>query len=197
MTDIDRALAAYAPGEPSMKPDVLKQIIEIEEERKVLNQQQGPQYSGQIMINEPGKEPRPMSPQEILHAINTQVEEINSLREKNGMLENMVANLQKTISKLNHGQESSLMPSPSPSPSLMPPSITSLSPTISTPSVSPTSQDTFVDTLLKKIDALEKRNKELEKGVPPIPEVKEVKEVKEVIPHKSKSMPEIIVDISS
>jgi hypothetical protein len=197
MTDIDRALAAYAPGEPSMKPDVLKQIIEIEEERKVLNQQQGPQYSGQIMINEPGKEPRPMSPQEILHAINTQVEEIKSLREKNGMLENMVANLQKTISKLNHGQESSLMPSPSPSPSLMPPSITSLSPTISTPSVSPTSQDTFVDTLLKKIDALEKRNKELEKGVPPIPEVKEVKEVKDVIPHKSKSMPEIIVDISS
>jgi len=28
-------------------------------------------------------------------------------------------------------------------------------------------------------------------------EVKEVKEVKDVIPHKSKSMPEIIVDISS
>ena len=183
MTDIDAALAAYAPGEPSMKPDVLKQIEEINEERRLANEQGG-QQSGQIMINEPGKEPRPMSPQEILHAINTQVAEIKSLREKNGALETMVANLQKTISKLNHGQDPPLLPSPS----LAPPSITSLSPTISTP----LHENTFVDTLLKKIDALEKRNKELERG---IPQVKE--EVKDFISHKSKSMPEIIVDISS
>ena len=166
-----------------MKPDVLKQIEEINEERRLANEQ-GAQQSGQIMINEPSKEPRPMSPQEILHVINTQVAEIKTLREKNGALETMVANLQKTISKLNHGQDPPLLPSPS----LAAPSITSLSPTISTPS----QENTFVDTLLKKIDALEKRNKELERG---IPQVKE--EVKDFIVHKSKSMPVIIVDISS
>ena len=195
MTDIDKALAAYAPGEPSMKPDVLKQIKEIDEERKLLNQQQGGQPNGQIMINEPGKEPRPMSPQEILNAINTQVEEIKTLREKNGVLETMVANLQKTISKMNHTHE---------------PSITSLSPTISK------TQDTFVDTLLKKIDVLEKRNKELEehtspipldksippipldKGIPPIPLDKSIPPIPsdKGIHNKSKSMPEVMVNIS-
>lgn len=165
MTDIDKALAEYTPGEPSMKPDVLKQIREIDEQRKGLQQQQG-QQGGQIIINEPGKEPRPMTPQEILQAINGQTEEIKRLHEKNGTLETMVANLQNTISKLNQGRE---------------PPITSLSPTMSKP------QDTFMDTLFKKIESLEKRNKELEKGIPP---------VKEVMTQKSKSMPEIMVDIS-
>ena len=178
MTDIDKALAQYSPGEPAMKPDVLKQIQEIEEERRQSNSPNSP--NAQIMINEPGKEPRPMSPQEILNAMNTQIEEIKFLRGKKDELETMVANLQKTISKMNKE-----------------PPITSLSPTITKP------EDTFVDVLLKKIEALEKRNKELEKGnkelekgnkeleksIPPIPPV-------EYMNHKSKSIPEIIVDIS-
>jgi Glycosyl transferase family 2 len=213
MTDIDKALAEYAPGEPSMKPDVLKQIREIDEERKGLQQQQG---GGQIMINEPGKEPRPMTPQEILQAINGQTEEIKALREKNGTLETMVANLQKTISKLNHLLEQTSKLSDTNSmnneKSLKEtinhgrePSITSLSPTVSHQSssdglerfISTSSmlkgvnpQDTFLDTLLKKIDVLEKRNKELEKGIPPIPPVEEINQV------RSKSMPEVMVDIS-
>ena len=177
MTDIDKALAEYAPGEPSMKPDVLKQIREIDEQRKGLQQQQG-QQGGQIIINEPGKEPRPMTPQEILQAINGQTEEIKRLHEKNGTLETMVVNLQNMISKLNQVREQT------------PPSITSLSPMVSK------SQDTFMDTLLKKIDALEKRNKELEKGIPP-PPIPPIPLVKEVITHKSKSMPEVMVDISN
>ena len=164
MTDIDKALAQYSPGEPAMKPDVLKQIQEIEEERRQSNSPNSP--NAQIMINEPGKEPRPMSPQEILNAMNTQIEEIKFLRGKKDELETMVANLQKTISKMNKE-----------------PPITSLSPTITKP------EDTFVDVLLKKIEALEKRNKELEKSIPPIPPV-------EYMNHKSKSIPEIIVDIS-
>ena len=185
MTDIDAALAAYAPGEPSMKPDVLKQIEEINEERRLAQQPQG----GQIMINEPGKEPRPMTPQEILHAMNTQMEEIKLLREKNETLETMVANLQKTIAKANQGQE---------------PSITSLSPTVPlrpnvplTPNVPlrpNVPQDTFVDTLLKKIEMLEKRLEEripLDKGVPPISQV-----IQPPKTNKSKSMPEIMVDLS-
>jgi hypothetical protein len=177
MTDIDAALAGYAPGEPSMKPDVLKQIQEIDEERRLAQEQQP---SGQIMINEPGKEPRPMSPQEILHAINTQMAEIKSLREKNETLETMVANLQKTIFNMNQTQ----------SPSLIPPPIMSLSPTVQ----SPKSQD--VDILLKKIEALEKRNKELEDHrIPPIPLDNRIPQI--IQPqNKSKSMPEVMVSLN-
>ena len=181
MTDIDAALAAYAPGEPSMKPDVLKQIEEINEERRLANEQ-GAQQSGQIMINEPSKEPRPMSPQEILHVINTQVAEIKTLREKNGALETMVANLQKTISKLNQ-TPTPLTLSQSQS---QPPPITSLSPTVSN------SASEYVDTLLKKIEVLEKR---LEERIPPIPLDKGIPLDK--IIHKSKSMPEVMVSLNS
>jgi hypothetical protein len=181
MTDIDAALAAYAPGEPSMKPDVLKQIQEINEERRLAQEQQP---SGQIMINEPGKEPRPMSPQEILHAINTQMAEIKTLREKNGALETMVANLQKTIFNMNQTQSPSLT---------QPPSITSLSPTVHTQQ----SQD--VNTLLKKIEALEKRNKELEDHrIPPIPLDNRIPPIPQIIQpqNKSKSMPEVMVSLN-
>jgi hypothetical protein len=186
MTDIEKALAAYAPGEPAMKPDVLKQIEEIEMERRLAQQQPG----GQIMVNEPGKEPRPMTPQEIIHAMNMQLGEINMLRQKTTDLETMVANLQKTISKMNQSPS----PMKEPSPMKDPPSISSLSPTISKP------QDTFVDTLLKKIEALEKRNKELET----MPQVKEIRRasvpasasVHSTSHSRSKSMPEVMVDLS-
>ena len=191
MTDIDAALAAYAPGDPSMKPDVLKQIEEINEERRLANEQGG-QQTGQIMINEPGKEPRPMTPQEILHAMNTQVAEIKTLREKNGALETMVANLQKTISKLNQ-TPTPLTLSQSLSQSLsQPPPITSLSPTVSN------SATDYVDTLLKKIEALEKR---LEERIPPIPSIPPIPLDKGIpldkIIHKSKSMPEVMVSLNS
>jgi hypothetical protein len=187
MTDIDAALAAYAPGEPSMKPDVLKQIEEINEERRLANEQGG-QQTGQIMINEPGKEPRPMTPQEILHAMNTQVVEIKTLREKNGALETMVANLQKTISKLNQTSPPSLPLTQSQSLS-QPPPITSLSPTVSN------SASDYVDTLLKKIEALEKR---LEERIPPIPSIPVDKGIPlDKIIHKSKSMPEVMVSLNS
>jgi FtsZ-binding cell division protein ZapB len=126
-----------------------------------------------------------MSPQEILHAINTQVAEIKTLREKNGALETMVANLQKTISKLNQ-TPTQLTQSQSLS---QPPPITSLSPTVSN------SASDYVDTLLKKIEALEKR---LEERVPPIPSIPVDKGIPlDKIIHKSKSMPEVMVSLNS
>ena len=192
MTDIDAALAAYAPGEPSMKPDVLKQIEEINEERRLANEQGG-QQTGQIMINEPSKEPRPMSPQEILHVINTQVEEIKTLREKNGALETMVANLQKTISKLNQTQPLTQSQSQS-----QPPPISSLSPTVSN------SASDYVDTLLKKIEVLEKRLEErsppipMDNRIPPIPLDNRIPPIPvDNSRPKSKSMPEVMVSLNS
>ena len=96
MNDIDRLLKVYKPGEPSMKPDVLLQIKQIEEERaKMIEEQGGPQ----MMINEEGKPPRPISPNEIVQLMNQQMEQIKHLTQKNQSLEAMVVKLQKTISK--------------------------------------------------------------------------------------------------
>jgi glycosyltransferase involved in cell wall biosynthesis len=96
MNDIDQLLKVYKPGEPSMKPDVLLQIKQIEQERaKMIEEQGGPQ----MMINEEGKPPRPISPNEIVQLMNQQMEQIKHLTQKNQSLEAMVVNLQKTISK--------------------------------------------------------------------------------------------------
>jgi hypothetical protein len=96
MKDIDNLLKVYKPGEPSMKPDVLLQIKQIEEERKKMIEQEG---VPQMMINEEGKPPRPISPNEVVQLMNQQMEQIKQLTQKNQALETMVANLQKKISQ--------------------------------------------------------------------------------------------------
>jgi glycosyltransferase involved in cell wall biosynthesis len=55
MEKIDGLFQNYKPGDPSNKPDVLKQIKEIEEERKSMSaQQNGGQ--GQIVLNQNGQQ---------------------------------------------------------------------------------------------------------------------------------------------
>jgi glycosyltransferase involved in cell wall biosynthesis len=164
MTDIDGLLEKYSPGEPAMKPDVLQQIKEIEIERANM-MQNADQNQGTFMINEPGKEPRPITQQEIVHLMNQHVEEIKSLREKNESLELMVGNLQKRIAQMN----------------------TSPQPPSQSPSQSP-SQGSFTDLLLQRIDELEKQLAGQTISSPqllsPFPHH-----------NKSKSTPEIIVNI--
>lgn len=55
MNQIDELLKNYEPGDPSNKPDVLKQIKEIEEERKKMASQQG-NGGGKIILNQDGKQ---------------------------------------------------------------------------------------------------------------------------------------------
>ena len=108
MTDIDRLLAAYEPGEPKFKPDVLQQIKEIDEERRQMAQDNQPGF----MINEPGKPPRSISHEEIAKLMNNQIEQIKTLSQKNESLENMVANLQKKIAQQSQQpQQPSIPPS--------------------------------------------------------------------------------------
>jgi hypothetical protein len=134
MTDIDGLLSNYKPGEPAMKPDVLKQIKEIDEERKKM------MASNQtLMVNEPGKEPRQITPDEIIGIVNRQTEHIKTLTDKNQELETMVANLQKKIADLNSPNPYRSLPPPPPEP--VPPL--------------PTSSGSFVDTLLTRIKDLE------------------------------------------
>ena len=55
MEKIDGLLQNYQPGDPSNKPDVLKQIKEIEEERKNMTMQQNGSQ-GQIVLNQNGQQ---------------------------------------------------------------------------------------------------------------------------------------------
>lgn len=98
LTDIDALLENYAPGEPSMKPDVLAQIKKIEEDRaNQATQGQGQdQTSGQLMINETGKPPRAITNDQIVLLMNQQLEHITKLTQQNEMLENLVKNMKGT-----------------------------------------------------------------------------------------------------
>ena len=75
MDDIDGILAKYVPGEPKMKPDVLKQITEIEASRdKMMMAEQAKNGGGQIMMNQPGKDPVPLTITQIAELLRNQQE---------------------------------------------------------------------------------------------------------------------------
>ena len=90
MKDIDEKLAKYMPGKPNMKPDVLKQTVELEEKRKQLTN------GGQLMIQQDGKDPVQIGPNEIVTIINNLREHIKSLSTRNAELEKAISE-QKTI----------------------------------------------------------------------------------------------------
>lgn len=77
MNKIDNLLQNYEPGDPSNKPDVLKQIKEIEEERKKMIEEQK-NNGGKIMINQDGKE-IPLNNQQIVQIMQKQQEQIKQL----------------------------------------------------------------------------------------------------------------------
>ena len=105
LNDIDGLLEKYEPGEPKMKPDVLKQTKQIEEDRKkmVAPQTQTQTIPG-IMVHEPGNQPRMMTPDEILKLINSQQQDIQMLTERNKELEEMVVELQQQILRVGQAQ---------------------------------------------------------------------------------------------
>jgi len=94
MEDIGPLLDAYAPGDPSFKPDVLSQIKKIEDDRERLmkeyQQQQQSAGPGQIMMQNPGQEPRALSTQEIIQLIQTQQQQIQALSQRNAEFEKAI-----------------------------------------------------------------------------------------------------------
>ena len=166
MKDIDNLLKVYKPGEPSMKPDVLLQIKQIEEERKKMMEEQG---APQMMINEEGKPPRPISPNEIVQLMNQQMEQIKQLTQKNQSLEAMVANLQKKISQ-----------------------------NVKNEPVEKSDKNAFTDILLARINELEKIVHTLKNGMddnkPTLTDKPNVMDIQKPMV-KSKTMPEVKVNI--
>ena len=88
MNMIDTLLIDYKPGEPLMKPDVLKQLKVMEIERKkIISQQQQQQPTENtpiIMMNRnDGSPPIPVSVSDILNILGNQQEHINILLKQN------------------------------------------------------------------------------------------------------------------
>ena len=103
MEEIDPLLEKYEPGNPRMKPDVLKQIAEIEKDREKMMQEEMAK-NGQIMLNQPGKPPVPMTMPQIAELLSKQgemlakqTEQIHAYERRIAELENINRNLQKLI----------------------------------------------------------------------------------------------------
>ena len=78
LEDIDDKLASYAAGKPDMKPDVLKQIVEIEEtRRKESEEMQNKQ--GSIVIQRPGEAPLTLTMQQTIDLLQQQQTYIQEL----------------------------------------------------------------------------------------------------------------------
>ena len=180
VNDIDELLKTYKPGEPSMKPDVLAQIKKIEEERKKMEEQQG--GGCQLMINEEGKAPRPVSQNEIIQIMNKQIEQIKMLSQKNQILETMVANLHKKneqnvmVDKVKDEEKSI---------------------DVVKQKEEQVNKTVFTDILLAKINELEKQVTFLQSSLSLTKKNEPTNDVLKIKPIaiKSKSMPEVMVNI--
>jgi glycosyltransferase involved in cell wall biosynthesis len=99
LRDIDGLLENYEPGLPKMKPDVLKQIKEIEAEReKMLKEEmEKMKNNAPIMLQRQGEEPVQLSNQEVVNMIQEQQKQLAQLAQKSGEYENMIMILQKQL----------------------------------------------------------------------------------------------------
>ena len=99
MTHIDPLLENYEPGEPKMKPDVLKQIKEIEEKRdQMIKEELSKQQAGsQIMLQQPGKPPLALNNQQIVEMIQQQQQQLQQLVQKCEESDKVVSMLQKQL----------------------------------------------------------------------------------------------------
>jgi hypothetical protein len=82
MEKVEQYLQQYKPGEPIMKPDVLKQIEVLDKQRAELTEN-----NMRIMVNENGAE-RPLSMKEIAVLIQKQQQEIAFLKKNSTIIEN-------------------------------------------------------------------------------------------------------------
>jgi rRNA maturation endonuclease Nob1 len=96
MDDIDKLLETYEPGEPKMKPDVLKQIKEIENDRaRMVAEEQA--KSGQIIMQQPGQPPIALNPTQVVELIKGQHAQLEQLSKTAQQLDQMNQQLQQLL----------------------------------------------------------------------------------------------------
>lgn len=98
MEEIDPLLEKYEPGNPRMKPDVIKQIAEIERDReKMMQEEMAKNGQGVIMMNQTGKAPVAMTTNQIVELLSKQGQQIQAYERRIAELESINQNLQKLI----------------------------------------------------------------------------------------------------
>lgn len=102
LKDIDELLKDYEPGLPKMKPDVLKQMKEIEERRdKMIKEMQERENNKPVIIQEPGKPPKQLTTPEVVQIIKNQQKLINSLKTEAHDMQNQLNSMQSNYIKLS------------------------------------------------------------------------------------------------
>jgi glycosyltransferase involved in cell wall biosynthesis len=74
--NIDSVLKTYEPGRPSMKPDVLEQIIKIEEQRRQRAENMIQSNNGQIMIQDKDGNSTPLNNNQAVEIMKTQQQQL-------------------------------------------------------------------------------------------------------------------------
>ena len=127
MEDIDGLLEKYQPGEPKMKPDVLKQIAEIEASRNKMMMEEQAKGMGQIMMNQPGKEPVALTIPQIAELLRNQQDiilkyesRIRELEFMNQQLQGIIIENAKQVKSVAPAEQIPFFGPPAPSHSLNP-----------------------------------------------------------------------------
>tara|TARA_B110000967_G_scaffold203765_2_gene245011 strand:- start:3303 stop:4472 length:1170 start_codon:yes stop_codon:yes gene_type:complete len=104
MRDIDGLLEKYKLGLPNMKPDVLKQIKEIEDERAETHKKEieKRKQNGPIMLQQEGQPPRPLTSEEVVKLMHQQQAQIKQLNEQINSANNNNNQMQKIINMLQN-----------------------------------------------------------------------------------------------
>lgn len=124
MNDIDALLNKYEAGKPDMKPDVLKQIKEIEKERNAMQQQQQQQQMQQqqpnqqfkFMMNQADGTPVELSHEDVLKILQQQQQQLDEnnriIQAQNDRIREMSGELSRANAKIRRlEQETSQPPS--------------------------------------------------------------------------------------
>jgi uncharacterized coiled-coil protein SlyX len=97
LNEIEDKLKNYKPGDPSMKPDVLKQMKQIEDERAQMMANHNMNMNGPIMMSRPGEPPIALTSQQVVELVEFQKQTIETQNNKIVELEKMIKMLQKQI----------------------------------------------------------------------------------------------------
>ena len=102
LKDVDALLEKYDAGLQKHKPDVVKQIVEIEKERseqmqKQMQQQQQQQQQPVITIQSPGQPPQQLTMEQVVQMIQGQQCQIEYLMHQSAFLESNTTKYQKKI----------------------------------------------------------------------------------------------------
>ena len=99
MTDIEKLLNKYKSGDPSMKPDVLEQIVKIEKERALM-QQQEMANAPKFMLNDKNNKQVELSPQEVVNMIQQLQKEMELLKKETELLKKQLDDKDLIIKQL-------------------------------------------------------------------------------------------------